>query len=542
MNNPLASSAKGKGTHGGARRGAGRPRKTAFPVAQIEKDNTLGNRMHTSTMSQGTSPSSIPIQAFFLPRNANRPVPSGGRGTIPVPMAGPAPFWSNVGTVRNETTGHNLGSRGSTTSAIDSTSNSHILFGEFTQLNEQLDYMDDHDEHADIASGDRLIDDSFVNDLTGIEETNAEPHAAEPAQSSALHNQLVALQTRLMQEEAEHGKPLCYTRGDFFDRPPHPIFALETCKDTTGLKPEPLYWRKVFVWLPHLLPGHPETFKCVCNMPLTKNGRNTNPIARRVRAMPADFFLYTNCFICDPRRVKAPGPGCGKSFQGTDPHILEQMPEFVLTAFPGFISARGAISNEMSREMSNMFAKRFGPAPFAKLVSEIQHRFHADIELMYLGAAKFWGQRGIKPCSPFDDPNGYAGAPPSIQYLKGMFTDKVKAHRVFIDRDTASKPMTFAKTDHTFDYLKGVAGVKGEDIFNAAYSAGNEFEEIRAHSITPTKSLAYVEGMLEDIQEGLKNCNNPPTQILYTDSPQAEWSFHESINQWKLTGDAGEKH
>lgn len=105
----------------------------------------------------------------------------------------------------------------------------------------------------------------------------------------------------------------------------------------------------------------------------------------------------------------------------------------------------------MSREMSNMFAKHFGPAPFAKLVSEIQHRFHADIELMYLGAAKFWGQRGIKPCSPFDDPNGYAGAPPSIQYLKGMFTDKVKAHCVFIDRDTASKPRTFAKTDHTFD-------------------------------------------------------------------------------------------
>lgn len=64
-------------------------------------------------------------------------------------------------------------------------------------------------------------------------------------------------------------------------------------------------------------------------------GRNTNPIARRVRAMPADFFLHTNRFICDPRRVKAPGPGCGKSFQGTDPHILEQMPEFVLTAFPG---------------------------------------------------------------------------------------------------------------------------------------------------------------------------------------------------------------
>lgn len=70
---------------------------------------------------------------------------------------------------------------------------------------------------------------------------------------------------------------------------------------------------------------------------------------------------------------------------------------------------------------------------------------------MYLGAAKFWGWHGIQPFSAFDDPNGYAGAPPSVQYLRGIFTDKIKAHRVFIDRDTATKPMTFAKTDHTFD-------------------------------------------------------------------------------------------
>jgi hypothetical protein len=48
--------------------------------------------------------------------------------------------------------------------------------------------------------------------------------------------------------------------------------------------------------------------------------------------MPADFFLLTNRFLCNPRRAE---PGCNKSFQGTDPHIIAQLPQFVQTAFPG---------------------------------------------------------------------------------------------------------------------------------------------------------------------------------------------------------------
>jgi hypothetical protein len=59
-------------------------------------------------------------------------------------------------------------------------------------------------------------------------------------------------------------------------------------------------------------------------------GLNSNPIARRVREMPSDYFLYTNRFICDSRRGR--DPGCGKSIQGTDPHIIAQLPDFL---FPG---------------------------------------------------------------------------------------------------------------------------------------------------------------------------------------------------------------
>ena len=105
----------------------------------------------------------------------------------------------------------------------------------------------------------------------------------------------------------------------------------------------------------------------------------------------------------------------------------------------------------MMWQMSNTFATRFGPAPFSELVSEIQHRSHADGELMYFAAANFYGQSGVKQYSAFDDPNGFSGAPPSVQFIKALFTDFVAAHRSYIEHDIATLPLTIAKADHTFD-------------------------------------------------------------------------------------------
>lgn len=67
-----------------------------------------------------------------------------------------------------------------------------------------------------------------------------------------------------------------------------------------------------------------------------------------------------------------------------------------------------------------------------------------------------------------------------------------------------------------------MGGLKGTRIFTAAYTVLNEFEEVRAHSLTQTKSLNFVKDMFVRIQEGLRNSQNPPTEIIYTDSPQCE--------------------
>lgn len=105
----------------------------------------------------------------------------------------------------------------------------------------------------------------------------------------------------------------------------------------------------------------------------------------------------------------------------------------------------------MMWQMSNTFATRFGPGPFSELVSEIQHRFHADGELMYLAAADFYGQSHVKPYSAFDDSKGYAGSLPSVPYTKSLFTDYTTAHRIYIERDIATLPCGIGGADHTFN-------------------------------------------------------------------------------------------
>ena len=65
-----------------------------------------------------------------------------------------------------------------------------------------------------------------------------------------------------------------------------------------------------------------------------------------------------------------------------------------------------------------------------------------------------------------------------------------------------------------------MGGLKGQPIHSAAYTVVNQLEEIRGHSMTLTKSMAFVQDMLKGIETGLKANNHPPTELFYTDQPQ----------------------
>lgn len=152
-----------------------------------------------------------------------------------------------------------------------------MSYAQLSQLNQELQFIEENDEFADIAAGDRVIDESLIDEVldnadTSAEATQAETSSSEAKPFSVLSMQLLHVKERLLHEIATHGRPLCYLRGDFYDRPAHPVFALQHGMETSGLDATKLYWRDVFVWLPYLLPGCPDTFKCQCTKPLKRKG------------------------------------------------------------------------------------------------------------------------------------------------------------------------------------------------------------------------------------------------------------------------------
>ncbi|KAF5382655.1 hypothetical protein D9615_003032 [Tricholomella constricta] len=373
-------------------------------------------------------------------------------------------------------------------------------------------------------------DDDLLNAMNRAEQESEEENKLLGVHADYLRGVV----EKLKAEIKSSGKPACYQKGTFWIRPRDPLFALHTTKNSeTGYSPTELYHLPIFVWLPEWLPGRPDYLRC-SRCPgkhhLVRNGWNSNPIARRVRDMHNDYFLMTGRFVCNKDAVG--DPGCGASYQGTDPEILAQLPRDVQESFPAYLTARGAIDKNLMSVMRTLFANRFGPEPFASLLGEMRHLHHAHRELMYLAACvSSPTQPPPVPFSEFNDKNRYAGTHPSTEYCKSIFVDWMRAHRVFYDRVMASLPGAILKGDHTFKLIKYMARLSGEPTHDAMYTVVNEWEDARNQAFTLTKSLSYVSEMYQDIADGIKEHGHPPTSFMYTDNASGELGFHESTTK-----------
>ncbi|KAJ7306952.1 hypothetical protein DFH08DRAFT_824451 [Mycena albidolilacea] len=270
-------------------------------------------------------------------------------------------------------------------------------------------------------------------------------------------------------------------------RPQDPVFVLKHAA-VSGFSPNELYLLPIFVWLPHYFPGRPDSFNCECGAKLILHGYNDNPIARCVSTLAGqDYFLLTNPFLCPLRCVN--DKGCGKHYQGSDPWIIRQLPEFV--------NVHGGLDMSELDVMKATFAGHFGTDPFSKMMHELKMLHHDRLETMYYCTAMHFGLRGPKQVpvfSKFENPLGYAGYAPSRQYFKTMFTAWFSVHHSLIDRVMSSLSATIIKADHTY------------------------------------KSFPPLCEVYERMQVELQRHGHPPTQLLYTDDPQAERKFHESVN------------
>lgn len=201
-----------------------------------------------------------------------------------------------------------------------------------------------------------VVDDSLFDDAVDESDEVDESEELEKesdedqAKTGVLYEYLKTEHAKILKEIDMKKRPQNYIDGTYWRRPRDSVFALEDSLLKTGsVSPNPLYLLDIFVWLPHLLPGAPDIFRCECGGHLNQHstcsilllnlfpqlllGYNDDPIARRVKGLHREFFLFTRRLLCNKRR-KA-GPGCGKSFQGTDAWILSQLPRYLQNDFPG---------------------------------------------------------------------------------------------------------------------------------------------------------------------------------------------------------------
>ncbi|KAF9072165.1 hypothetical protein BDP27DRAFT_1361229 [Rhodocollybia butyracea] len=323
----------------------------------------------------------------------------------------------------------------------------------FQQLTGQMNEVLDNDEYANIRIEEgRVIDESISDETDNSMEGNAkvaeeESKSAEAAENSVNYQNILDYRNGLAKQICKYGKPKCYKKGQFFTR-------------------------------------------CA-----------------------SDLFLFgcQNIYQDDQiTQVQMWGtfdsPGCGANYQGSDPHILTQLPRWVQEAFPAYLTTQAAVDKLVIDQMKPCFTGRFGPDPFSKMLRELQMLQHSRRELMYLSAAASYGLAGpdqVPSFPAFDDPMKYAGSAPSTHFVKCIWTDYQSGVKIYLDQIMASLSGFKLAGDHTFRIMKATARLKSEPIFATLFSLVNEWEEIRAHN-------------------GLKKHGHPPTSLYFCDNPPAE--------------------
>ncbi|KAJ7222208.1 hypothetical protein GGX14DRAFT_558304 [Mycena pura] len=515
---------------GGLRARAGRPAGSLNRPKNKSAGTVVSNSAPTRTAT--SSSTAEPVRASKKRKPAENGL-STGRGI--------ANFWhtrapQGTHSITAENTPDLAPSAAETISCLaDAVSRLHIdlqIVDPSESVNERiLDETVEDGGHNDVGAA--LLDDE-ADERDEDDETNldTEQQSAEAAADSVNDQWLATTLEKVQKEIQVHGQPRVYHAGQLWIYPKDPIFALQDAATTGVYSPDVLYLLPIFLWLPDYLPGHPDRFQCECGEALNKHSYNTNPIARRVcTTSGSDYFLLTKRHYCPQREGNT--RGCGRTYQGTDPWILAQLPRFVQDRFPVAISHRSALDISEMDMMKITFAGRFGADPFSKMVRELKYLRHSRLEAMYLHAALHYGLRGtskIPPFSSFKDRTGFAGYAPSTKYLKSMFISWFASHRLHIDRIMSSLSGRILKADHTFktvDHQGRLPG--GEPIHTALYNAVNDSEEVRFYALTLTQGFAPLQGMYERAQIELARHAHGPTEAIYTDNPRHERNWHETV-------------
>lgn len=378
-------------------------------------------------------------------------------------------------------------------------------------------------------------DNSFEFDDDNLFENDAQSTPPTPdidvPNSGVIRTYLAELRESLSSEISIHGTPKCYKQGHFWIRPVEPYFAMRNAlASSEGVAPEVLYHPSVFLWLPHLLDNTVLTCQnpnCIhfqkTGKPLSPNGWNSDPIARRVVDLDRIYYVMTQRVRCDQR-----SGGCGKSTNLYDPIIMAQLEPGLAASFPAFLTHRSGIDKTVLTLVRAGVAHRMSSSAWSKVLRELHVREHDLQELNYLHAVllatkrerslNHEGEKTYSRFSTFDDKDGYGGFSPSRWYINTVYQDYMEHIRPYLDQCVATLPGHVIKWDHSFKLPKFLMKLEGETTFASLFTLVNEFEQIRFQAFVPTKSLVHVEGALEEMVKSLDKYGLSQPMLGFTDN------------------------
>ncbi|KAI0704374.1 hypothetical protein BC835DRAFT_1317043 [Cytidiella melzeri] len=319
--------------------------------------------------------------------------------------------------------------------------------------------------------------------------------------------------------------PTCYASGTFELAPPAPIFST---RHHAQLSPSLFYGVRFFIWLPHLF-GRIPCPQC------KKAGRfrdNGSPVLLQCLGWPQAprraVDIEENVFIVG-YRYRCTHDSCKKTFLSWSHSILEVLPPLLSSHFTFHCTRRCALTDRLVALLRHMFQHGIGPSPFTNIIRTFHVRRYEQLALQYLEAVKLRLNSpvlsiGVRPerFSAWDDRNGFAGYVPSATFFTGFYNQYIEGHAPEIDKQMSMLSARFLAIDHSHKLVKHLSKVNGESVCGALHSTVNEYGEMCAAVLTPTKAHDQFMPVLAAIPHSLRAYGHDDVQLVFTDNPRAD--------------------
>ncbi|KAF8953970.1 hypothetical protein BDZ97DRAFT_2082274 [Flammula alnicola] len=377
-----------------------------------------------------------------------------------------------------------------------------------------------------------LDDDDLSEEFRSIGDDNDDPDPPPNKKTRSTMPTWLASKYQLIRDQvtteiSKTKQPACYRQGTFYMSDQNVLLSQRGVLD---IEPSVFHRKPWFVWLPHCLLG--DRIPCPDCRSSHRKSSNGGPVflqslgwndkARRVVGIDSNIFIAGYRYRCVL---------CRHTYRSWSPAILDVLPKSLAAQFTFQLSFRSGLTDQLATLLRDSLRSGIGPEQFTQIIQAFHYRRYDKLHLEYLQMIDerkngIYGSLKTK-CQPFGafrDRDGYAGFIPGLAYFGGFYDKMVETAAPEMRQLIAMTTARILQVDHSFKTVKRTARVGGVPIFSALHSTVNEYGEIRAMVLTPTKAHDQFMPVLAAIPRSLAMFGHGEVEAVYTDNVRGDKS------------------